>query len=661
MNIRTHFPSHLSFGILLLSSLMASTVTAQAQSVVNPDDALGRGWTDRPWQRYEAEPGLCTTNGEFLLPPEQYSQAPLQAEASNQTALSLKEKGKAVSWTIDKPGRGVTIRFSIPDSSDGKGRKGTLQLSVSDGREPVEVMLDSFWAWQYTTIANSPEKYPDNTPSDAKFARMRFDEVRYLLAEDIPSGATLTLTKGDDDDMEYTIDFVELEPVGAPIKFEDIEAPDKVCYDGTSNPASFISANQGKTIFFPEGVVNCSRPININTDNTRIIGAGIWYTTIMFTASSDNRSTYSSRGFHTSSSNLELANMSINTINNCRYFENNPSFQVGKGLNGSWGRNSYVHDVIIEHFECGAWIQGGNNLKLERCRLRNNYADGINLAGNSANCTVTRCSFRNNGDDDMASWSTGGMANNNEFSYCTAENNWRASSLGFFGGENHYAHHIAISDGMECGARATCDFAGTGFGTSGLIRFSEISIRRCGSKAGTPGQQGGFWGSADAALNFSAGYAYDLRNILAENIDIYDSRTNAININANSGKNVSNIELKNIRIHGVGDYAYGVYIAPSVKGSGRWSNITCEGVVEPWMSDVPSGFDFEGQNSGIKGVDAADPFSNYRQNETKSIDFADKNLLFYDFSGNRILNPEKFDGFCIFYNKVSGKYHKIRL
>ena len=94
--------------------------------------------------------------------------------------------------------------------------------------------------------------------------------------------------------------------------------------------------------------------------------------------------------------------MSINTANNKRYYRNNPSFQVGKGLNGSWGESSRVTDVRIDHFRCGAWITGAHNLTVEHCRFRNNYADGINLTNNSTGCVVSHCSFRNNGDDDMA-------------------------------------------------------------------------------------------------------------------------------------------------------------------------------------------------------------------------------------------------------------------
>lgn len=584
--------------------LLTTAFTASGQSVNFDDDAVKRGYYDRPWQRYEAEPGRCATNAAFLLPPDEYSQLHLQAEASNQCALVLKEKDDYVEWINDTPGRGLTIRFSLPDSEDGKGSKGSLSLKVN-GEECHKIEFDSGWAWQYTPIAYSRDKYPDNTPADDKFARMRFDEVYYLLDTDIEAGVKISLSKDSDDNMEYCIDFIELEPVDAPLTFEQLEAPDKVMYDGSTTLSAFISANAGKTIFIPEGRYDLGRQLNITGAGTKIIGAGMWHTHLYFSTPSDSRNTYNARGIHCNVSDVLLQGMSINTANDKRYFDNNPAYQVGKGLNGSWGSNSSIKDVRIDHFECGGWITGAKGLKIENCRFRNNYADGINLANNSTGCRVSHCSFRNNGDDDMASWSTGSYATDNEFSYCTAENNWRASSLGFFGGCRNRAHHLAIYDAMEAGARVVCDFDGTGFSTDGFIELSDITIRRCGAKQGQSGTQGGFWGDSAASLQIGAGWAYNLNNLKIHNIDIYNSRHDAISIKCNSGKTINDLQLNDINISGVEGYAYGINIDPAVRGYGSYSNIHAEGVTKPFMSDIPTGFNFI-STSGIEEIERND-------------------------------------------------------
>lgn len=154
---------------------------AAAQHYQFRTDGSQRGYYDRPWLRYEAEPDLCASfQGETLAPPSPYSQAPLQADASRQTAITLAAQGDFVEWTADAEANALSLRFSLPDSPDGKGTKSTVAFYAGD-EKLADIDLDSYWAWQYTQIAYSQDKYPDNIPDDSKFARMRFDEVYKLL------------------------------------------------------------------------------------------------------------------------------------------------------------------------------------------------------------------------------------------------------------------------------------------------------------------------------------------------------------------------------------------------------------------------------------------------------------------------------------------------
>ncbi len=150
---------------------------------------------------------------------------------------------------------------------------------------------------------------------------------------------------------------------------------------------------------------------------------------------------------------------------------------------GSFGKGSIIRNVWAEHFECGGWIDGADELTVSDCRFRNNYADGMNLSYGSKNSIVERCSFRNNGDDDMASWSRSGrLCENNTYRYCTAENNWRASSLGFFGGKQNKAYNCVIIDPMEAGMRVNSDFPGEPFSNDGYSEMYNISIYKGGVK-----------------------------------------------------------------------------------------------------------------------------------------------------------------------------------
>ncbi len=471
----------------------------------------------------------------------------------------------------------------------GKGTTGTL-ICVVNG-VPVDTLnLNSYWAWQY--ILKSGSKYPDNTPDETtRFPRMRFDEIHLKLESKIPANATIRLEKADDNEVPYTVDFVELEDVPAPVSFDDIPDENKISYspDKGSLPL-FISQNAGKTIYIPEGKYDVSSRITINGDGTRIIGAGMWYTEIYFSASSDDKSTYNKRGIETNSSNVPLEGLYLNTVNNKRYYNNDPVYQVGKGLMGSFGSNSVIRHLWIDHFECGGWIEGSENLIVQRCRFRNNYADGINLSYGCKNSVVEHSSFRNNGDDDMASWSRADrMCEMNTFRYCTSENNWRASGLGFFGGKQNKAYHIVIKDPMEAGFRVTCDFPGMPFSNDGYSEFYDISVYKGGVASGPVGVGGDLWGNEQGALHINSSSQYDLQNIYIHDIDFYNSKNDAIFIGSTIHK-IINLALQNINIDGTG--RYGIYFS-NPKGEGTWCNIQYENIgASSNTNPIPSSFSF---------------------------------------------------------------------
>ncbi|MDR2496343.1 MAG: right-handed parallel beta-helix repeat-containing protein [Tannerellaceae bacterium] len=546
--------------LLIMIALTVLPSGLAAQSVSFPDDVMKRGYFDRPYKRYEAEPQKCSSNGLFLSPT--YTQTEIQSEASNNVAVQLRQKGEYVEWKNDEAADGLTLRFSIPDDAEGRGRRGTISLLVN-GKAVRSIDLDSRWAWQYALM--SGQTYPDNIPGSNKFARMRFDETRVKLAEKIPRGASFRLVKTDDNDLTYTIDFVELEPVPAAITFESIAGINKIAYNGAEPLEKFVAANGGKVIYIPAGRYEVADRIVINEPNTSLIGAGMWHVELYFSAPPDNEKTYARRGIESRADNTHLQGLYITTANERRYFvHNGRNGQVGKGLMGSFGKDSRISNLWIEHFECGGWIDGAENLTVEHCRFRNHYADGINLSFGSRNSIVSHSSFRNNGDDDMASWSRGQeMCENITYRYCTAENNWRASSLGFFGGRNHKALDILVIDPMEAALRVTTDFPGREFAAEGEILFSRISVYKGGCIPGPLGFNGDIIdGSTAGAIHITSYLRYDLRNIRFCDIDLYDSKYDAIFIGCDNEKMIENLSLENIRIRGAG--RYGIYFHKAV-------------------------------------------------------------------------------------------------
>ena len=545
--------------IIILCTMAVTSMHAQVWSFAT--DAQERGYYTRPYERYEAEEGWCEAQGFFLSPSD--DQRDLQSEASHQQALQLQSVTDSVSWTIGTAGEGLTLRFSLPDNEQGTGRTGDIDI-YAGGEKVGSLHLDSRWAWQYCNA-----NYPQNAPlSGNVIIRMRFDEVHVRLSRTVQSGERLTVRKALDDGLPYTIDFIELEPVPAKVEYADVEGSNKVAFDGNGDIADFIAQHEGQTIYIPEGRWETSKRIYLrNQNNTHLIGAGMWWTEIYYSAPSDNINTYSNRGIEASADNLVVEGIYFNTACRQRYYNQEDSKQVGKAFMGGWGTGSVIRNCWAEHFECGGWIaeysgKTSKNLLVEHCRFRNNYADGFNCSQASEGHKIRYCSFRNNGDDDMASWSVGRRTKDIEFSYCTAENNWRASSLGFFGGTSPSAHHIAIFDALESGIRVNADFQGTGFTSGSSVDIHDVTVQHCGCISGTKGTKGDFWGNAQGAVNIGNTRYYNVPNVHLSDIDVLDSRGNAFFIRSQNGKNVDGLALNAIRIDGAG--GYGIYYSGAI-------------------------------------------------------------------------------------------------
>ena len=215
-----------------------------------------------------------------------------------------------------------------------------------------------------------------------------------------------------------------------------------------------------------------------------------------------------------------------------------------------------IENIWVEHFEAGAWIGQyyysstpyTDGLIIRNCRFRNNFADGVNLCKGTRNSIVEHCSFRNNGDDDMAIWSADGLeCQNNTFRYNTSENCWRASGCAIYGGLSNKAHNLLIKDNLEVGLRVNNCFAGVGFNNAGLHEFSDITIDGCGTMNDLFNNQ---VGAIDVICGANAGT--QVKNVKFSNIDILNSKNNAIYLGKTAGDGLYNIVFQNITINGTG-------------------------------------------------------------------------------------------------------------
>ena len=440
-----------------------------------------------PYTTHEAENATVENGATVQQSTDMESTA---VEATNQTYVELPKKDAAVTFNVTEPANALNVRYTIPD-----GASGQLDVQVN-GSSVGNLDLSSHSAWQYL---KGDHEY--DQAIDGSSARFRFDETRLLLKDiQLKSGDKISLVKKKDDNVPYGIDFIELEQAPAPVAQGEnsISIVDKgaSANDDSDDTAALLAAVEeakasGKSVYIPEGRFNFDKQVNIEADNLKISGAGVWHTQLHFT--SDKR--YGGGiVFGHNSNGIELSNLYMDSNLTSRYNED----AQYKAISGTLGKDSKIHDIWVQHFEVGMWIgdydQKGNmkytdGLVVENARIRNNLADGINFAQGTKNSTVKNSNIRGNGDDGLAIWSSisdgtnAAAEENNKFLNNTIESGWRAAGIGIFGGKGHEISGNLIKDVFAgAGIRVNTVFAGHNFNLNDSgIKIHDNTILRSGT------------------------------------------------------------------------------------------------------------------------------------------------------------------------------------
>lgn len=563
----------------------------------------GRGATV-PYTRYESE-DAAKGGAAVLREAPDFNYALIASEASNQKYVALPSNNSYVEWTMASSGAGVTMRFTMPDTSNGMGQSGSLDCYVN-GSKVSTIALSSYWSWQYFQ-----GDQPGDAPNGGQ-AAFRFDEVHWKLPVALNPGDKLRIQKTNGDSLEYGVDFVEVEPVPSaipqPANSLSVTSYGATPDDSTDDLAAFTAcvnaaASQGKIVYIPAGKFNLGNMWVIGTisnplSRITITGAGMWHTDIQFTSPNAASGGISFRMAATGT--LDFGNMYINSMLRTRYGQQ----AIYKCFMDNFGTNSRIHDFWEEHFECGFWVGDyahtpaipADNLLIENGRIRNNLADGANFCQGTKNSTVRNCNVRNNGDDGLAMWPDSTMSApmevNNSFMYNTIENNWRAAAIAIFGGSGHKAQYNYVKDCfMGSGIRLNTVFPGYHFENNTGILFSDTTIINSGtSKDCYNGERG--------AIDLEAS-GTSIRNITFENIDIVNTQRDAIQFGYGGG--FSGIVFRNININGTGKDAITTsrfsqpHLGEAIftytgNGSATFINLTTTNIEAPEKYMIMNGF-----------------------------------------------------------------------
>ena len=162
-----------------------------------------------PYTRYDTDDALRGGGAQLKTAPT-FDQALTASEASARY-VALPSNGSNLEWTVrpGEGGAGVTMRYTMPDSSNGMGLTGSLDVYVNGAKKTVP--LTSYYSWQYFS-----SDHPADAPGGGR-PLFRFDEVHWKMDTPLQPGDKIRIQKSNADNLEYGVDFIEIEPVPAAI------------------------------------------------------------------------------------------------------------------------------------------------------------------------------------------------------------------------------------------------------------------------------------------------------------------------------------------------------------------------------------------------------------------------------------------------------------
>ena len=460
---------------------------------------VGRG-ANMPYDMYEAEDGQ-TGGGAQVVGPNR-TVGDLAGEASGRRAVTLNTTGAYVQWTTKAPTNTLVARFSIPD-----GTTSSINVYVNNQLNRT-LPLTSRFAWLYGDETN-----PQNSGTGPRHI---YDEANIMLTGSFPAGSVVKLQKDGGNPGSIAIDFVNTEQVAPranpnPATYVVPAGTDQQAVQAALDAARMDTTKAG--VYLPPGEYSTQNKFQVYGRPIQVVGAGPWYTRF---ATPQNQSE-TDAGFRAEAS----ANGS--TFAHFAFFGNYTIRRDGPGKVFDFANvaNITIDDIWTEHQVCLYWGANTDNMTIKNSRIRNMFADGVNMTNGSVNNRVTNNDARATGDDSFALFSAidagGADEYGNVYENLTSTLTWRAAGIAVYGGYGNTFRNIYIADTLVYSGItiSSLDFGYpmNGFGADPPTVFDNISIVRAG---------GHFWGRQvfPAIWVFSASKVF--QGIRVNNVDIVD-------------------------------------------------------------------------------------------------------------------------------------------
>ncbi len=402
---------------------------------------------------------------------------------------------------------------------------------------------------------------------------------------------------------------------------------------GTANNAAINKAiqdasSQGKTLWIPAGVFTMApqppslQNVNYNavpklfvSGSVKIQGAGMWYSRLqgfgaMFELKGNPETSMTPTPLQVTYEFHDFALFGDVTWRQ----DANSGWQ---GFDGPWGVSSKLENVWIEHQTAGIWGGAGwdfhppltsaltQGLTIHGARVRDLFADGINLNDGTSGTTVEQTNVRNSGDDSLVTWSYANdgsvPCSNITFQFNTVQTVWQANCFAMYGGQNNSFQNNTCADTADkSGMFVATDFQPLPL--SGMNSILHNTLTRAGGVHGTDDYAG------EGALMFFL-QAQPIQNVMVQDILIDSPILSGIQFSG-GGNSVNGLTLDQVTVQNYGGASAivqqgqtyggaGITVEGGVTGGAQFSNVAVSGGSKPLVSSGTA-FDIQ-RGSGNTG------------------------------------------------------------